>query len=297
MMAGPSLTLRELPPVAFVRDRLKKRRWFKKHLERARTADAFVVSHTKSGRTWLRVMLSHLYQKRHNIPESELIAFDNFHEIDPAIPRVYFLRDTCVPSFWRGRPDVPIPDDRPTVFLVRDPRDVAISFWFHVRSRASAAELSRKGIGAAERDLPLFDFVMHPRLGVPRVIEHFNRWQKERRAMPKAITVRYEDMRADPARELRRVVELLGGGFDAAEIAAAVAFASFESLKEKERQGFFTSERMRPTEAEGEAAFKVRKGRVGGYRDHFTPEEAARLDALVQGTLDPAYGYGRPEGT
>jgi hypothetical protein len=30
---------------------------------------------------------------------------------------------------------------------------------------------------------------------------------------------------------------------------------------------------------------------VGGYRDYFTPEQAAELEALVAERLSPAFGY------
>jgi len=35
----------------------------------------------------------------------------------------------------------------------------------------------------------------------------------------------------------------------------------------------------------------VRKGKVGGYRDFFTEEQCAQLDAMVA-ELDPIFGYG-----
>ena len=39
-------------------------------------------------------------------------------------------------------------------------------------------------------------------------------------------------------------------------------------------------------------SFKVRRGKVGGYRDDFTAAESRRIDALVQAELDPVFGYG-----
>jgi hypothetical protein len=35
----------------------------------------------------------------------------------------------------------------------------------------------------------------------------------------------------------------------------------------------------------------VRRGKVGGYRDYFTPEEVTVVDAMVEGALDPVFGY------
>jgi hypothetical protein len=43
----------------------------------------------------------------------------------------------------------------------------------------------------------------------------------------------------------------------------------------------------------------VRRAKVGGYRDYFTPEQAAELEDLVNSRLSPTFGYfperaGRP---
>lgn len=37
---------------------------------------------------------------------------------------------------------------------------------------------------------------------------------------------------------------------------------------------------------------KVRRGKVGGYRDYFTPDELARIDAYIEDHLAPAFAYG-----
>lgn len=278
-----------------LRDWRQARRWRGKRAAMFASADLLVVSHTKSGRTWLRVMLSHLWHLAHGVPVDELVRGDNFKRLAPAIPAVHFARDTRFPpETGTIRPG---PRQRVLV-LVRDPRDVAVSFWFHVRHRASPAELARKDIPPDARRLDLFAFATDPRLGVPRVIRFFNRWWQELPSFVHAARLRYEDLRADTAGELERLTGFLGERHPPERIAAAVAFASFESLKEKERQGFFASGRLGPADPPAAAAasddparFKVREGSVGGWRRHFEPDQAAVLDALVRETLEPGWGY------
>jgi hypothetical protein len=36
---------------------------------------------------------------------------------------------------------------------------------------------------------------------------------------------------------------------------------------------------------------KVRRGKVGGYRDYFTPEQAAHMEQLVRDRLSPTFNY------
>jgi alcohol sulfotransferase len=106
--------------------------------------------------------------------------------------------------------------------------------------------------------------------------------------------VRYEDLRAEPEVHLERVLEFLGAAPSAAEIAEAVAFASFDNMKQLEESAAFGSgdRRIVPGEASNPDSFKVRRGKVGGYRDYLSDEEAAVLDELVAARLAPAFGYG-----
>jgi hypothetical protein len=268
-----------------------KRRWVRRHAYRMQHADAMIISHTKSGRTWLRIMISYLYHLAYGTPAEEIIDFDNLHRLNPAIPRIYFNRDTRIPAFSRHREYLPLPTDRKTLFLVRDPRDVAVSFHFHVCKRASERELIRKGIPEEARSLSLYDFVMDPRLGIPRVISHYNRWHDEMQSMPLTMIARYEELHTDPAGTLARIMRFIDREFPRDEIDRAVEFASFENLSRKETSGFFKSGRMRPAGTGDAGSRKVRRGKVGGYSDYFTPEQNSAIDSLVSDTLYPAFGY------
>lgn len=65
---------------------LHRRRRSRKRKPQLEAADLVLMSPPKSGRTWLRVMLSHLYHLKYGVPAEEIITFDNFHARVPAIP-------------------------------------------------------------------------------------------------------------------------------------------------------------------------------------------------------------------
>jgi hypothetical protein len=268
-----------------------KRRWARKNIYQLGNADALVVSHTKSGRTWLRIMMSYLYHLEYGTPANAIIAFDNLHSLNRAIPRIYFNRDTRVPTFARDNGYIPVEKGKKVLFLVRDPRDVAVSFYFHVVNRASERELNRKGIPQQAKSLTLYDFVMHEELGIPRVIRHYNRWHDEMASMPHTMVVKYDQLRAEPLATLGDIMRFLDREFSHTQLLKAVDFASFDSLSRKEKTGFFQSGSMRPTDPRDSRSFKVRRGKVGGYRDYFTEEENHTIDALLRNELKPAYGY------
>lgn len=255
-------------------------------------ADAIVVSHTKSGNTWLRVMLSHLYHLRYGVPENEILNFDNFHRLNPAIPKLHFARDTSTPSFSFFGTMVPAPSEQKALFLLRDPRDVAVSFYFHVLHRASRRELDRKRIcREAVKGMALYDFVTDEHLGIPRVIGYMNRWFQEMSRFSDTCLIKYEEMRHDPQAVLRKAISFLDREFDEILIRQAVQFASFENLAHKEAAGFFNSGRLQPGDVADPNTFKVRRGQVGGYRDYFDAEKIEAIDALLRDALPAELGY------
>jgi hypothetical protein len=266
-----------------------RRRWRGRlEIRRFRDADVTVLSRAKSGRTWLRAMLTRLYQARYGLPENELLEFDNFHRRDRRIPKILFTHGHAIGElFDAGLVDREL-GQRSLVFLARHPCDVAVSEYFQSTRRARRYKRELYGV---DEDPEMFEFVMRGSLGLPAIVEYLNAWERRIEGRPSVLRVRYEDMRADPVESLERVVTSLGESFTRQEIADAVEFASFERLKERERENFFASHRLAPRDPDDPDSYKVRRGKVGGYRDYFRVEEIERMEALLAERLSPRYGY------
>ena len=282
-----------------LRDRIvaqrKLRRRSKKKLAQFVDADVLIVSHGKSGRTWLRTLISHLYHQRSGIPDSQLIQYDNFHRQNAEIPKISFMGHvTATKAPWAGGPAVSLSPRQKLILLLRDPRDVAVSFYFQLAKRSTAVEKLSKGVGEEIADMPIFDFVLDETFGIPRVIGQMNGWERELGGIARHQLVRYEELHADTEGTLRRVADFIGGSFTDEEIRRAVGFASFDRLKERERSGFFESDRLKPGNLTDPDSFKVRRGKVGGYKDYFTAEQIARIDETVRSRLSPSFGYHDP---
>ncbi len=274
----------------------KNRRRIRENIKRIQYADVIFVSHAKSGRTWVRVMLSHLYHQKFQTPIDEIIGFDNFNRINEQIPKIFFSHATHEPDFVRKKILQVGSRKRAFVLLVRDPRDVTVSLYFQYAHRARPEKLQEFGIPETIGSMAMFDFVCDDRLGLPEVIRYLNQWIRYIDPLPNHLLIRYEDISARPVDELTRLMEFLGGGFTQAQIAAAVDFAAYESLKKLEEDGFFRSDILQPAKAGDPDSFKVRRGKVGGYRDYFTAEQVAAIDRIVSNELDPRLGYGGNSG-
>ncbi len=71
----------------------------REQVKKLELADIVFVSFGKSGRTWLRVMVSRLFQQMYGLPPHALIGFDNFHRMNNAIPRMFFTHDNYIGDY------------------------------------------------------------------------------------------------------------------------------------------------------------------------------------------------------
>ncbi len=60
---------------------------------------------------------------------------------------------------------------------------------------------------------------------------------------------------------------------------------------EQKRVFWLAGRRMLATDRSNPNTYKVRRAKVGGYRDDFSAEELAQIDRIVESTLAPVYGY------
>ena len=111
------------------------------------------------------------------------------------------------------------------------------------------------------------EYVLHPEIGLPHVIEYHNVWWRIARQHPHALVLRYEDLREDTVGSLRRVAEFLGEAFSEEQLAAAAAFGSIDNMRALEHGGFFRNKSLRLRDASDPETFKVRRARVGGASD------------------------------
>lgn len=272
-------------------------RWLRgrEEFRRLQNADAVVVSFGKSGRTWLRVMISRFYQVKHGLSPRHLIGFDNLHRKNRAIPRIFFTHDNYLKDYTRNVDSKADFYDKKVILLVRDPRDVAISQFFQWKHRMRRGKKALNQYPLHGTEVSVFDFVMNQDAGLPKIIDYLNLWEREAAKIRRLLVVRYEDMRKDPQQVLERILDFIGTppGSDE-QIREAVEFASYENMKRLEEKKVFwlSGGRMVPGDRKNLDSYKVRRAKVGGYRDYFDDQQVAAIDRLVAMQLGSSYGYG-----
>lgn len=257
--------------------------------------DVYLISYPKCGRTWLRLMIGKAIATHFRLHEEEDILLLHWkRRIHPQVEHITVVHD--------DRPMQKTPQELETskarysgkkvIFLVRDPRDVIVSSYFELkhRSKLFVKHPDENRDGWVNDDLQAFIF--QERSGIDTIIHYYNIWANNRH-IPKAfLLVRYEDLRANPHNELRRIMNFLElEQISSSVIEEAVSFASFDNMRKMEMEEKYKSEMLKPADRQDENTFKTRKGKVKGYLDELSPQAIARLDQKIRSELSDFFGY------
>jgi hypothetical protein len=244
-----------------------------------RDDDIFLISYPRSGSTWLRFLLANLLA-----PRSVAVTFANIEEF---VPDVYVsatenLERHASPRILKSHEPFD-PRYRRTVYIVRDPRDVAASYRAYLMKMNYLPE-----------DLSAHDFL---RRFVDGQLDTFGTWQEHvegwltaRREDVDFLTTRYEDMRTDPLRELARIAEFVGAPAEPERLGKAIAASDIEAMRRLERATGHLWKPLRGSRPDGEF---VRHGGIGSGIDEFptgalTTMEDAWSDLLEDCGYSPA---------
>jgi Sulfotransferase domain len=251
-----------------------------------RQAEAVIISFPKSGRTFVRAMLSRLFQRRFGIDETRLLEFPMLLKAAPNVPRLLF---THAGDAMRTADEIQLNPaayaGRRVVLLARHPGDVAVSRYHHLKHRSR--DRARRRLA----EQPLETFVWAENGGIPAIVRFMNQWAELARERPDVGIVRYEDFLAEPLAALGDLAAKIGLDLTPEDIEDAAEFGALGNLKQREREGYFQSSRLRAARKGDEASYKVRSGSSGGFRKRLLAEEAAKVDTYVAETLDPIFGY------
>lgn len=262
--------------------RSARRRWRDEpHLRAAAArADAFLVSYPKSGRTWLRYLMSCYFANCAELGfEPDLTTtfrvLPNFDR-DPVRGIGAFVGDAK-----RDRMPLVLVSHltytrrlflrQPVIFLVRDPRDVIVSAYFHATRH--------KKVFSGDIDAFLDD----TRYGLPALFHFLNGWAdglEDRRH----IIVSYEHLLREPENAVGTILSFLNIKQHGGLLRDAIAAAQFDRMRDKERdQGIPGHDYDR-----GDVlSRRMRNGKAGSHTEWLTPGQSALILGRCQRELTP----------
>jgi hypothetical protein len=252
--------------------------------------DVVIATYPKTGSTWFQLMIRTLLSDHYQLgPDATGRVFvDSLlttYRLPEDVPRVYITHG--MPGFNEDRHQAMFVESRRfsgkrVILLVREPKDTMVSLYFHNRHRTVPP------VYTGEIDAMVYDDVY----GIGKYIKYYQVWQRDRHRFKDLLLVKYEDLKADPAQELRRTASFIGIK-DASDVAIqrAVDACSFENMKKAEAAGSGHVPGLNRSKNPSAEAFKVREGVVGGYRSHLGDAAIQHIDRCVREQLPGLYGY------
>lgn len=212
--------------------------------------DVFIVSYPKSGNTWVRFLIANLLKQG-----DEEIDFYTVHRYVPEVGRHNQMiqglpRPRVMKSHARYRHEYPR-----VIYVVRDGRDVYVSYYFHSVTGSVAGTTFREFLRRRDHFPCLWG-------------DHVESWLFRRYQQSEMLVVTYEGLIANCLGQLRRIADFIGLEAKERQLRSAVEAASFQNMRRLEL------ERGRPYKHDGPEAF-VRKAQPGNWREFFGPEEKA----------------------
>ena len=226
--------------------------------------DTFIISYPKSGNTWTRFLIANLAY-----PETPA-NFANINQLTPD-PEALSKRELArmprpriIKSHQYFDPRYPR-----VIYVVRDPRDVALSQYHFQRKRRLFAD-----------DYPIEQFVTRFVAGQTSPYaswgDNVASWLVTRQNRPGFLLLRYEDMLEDAARELAKVAAFLGIPADPDRIRNAVTGSAANEMRKMEKT---QSRQWSSTKDTRQDIPFVREAKAGGWRTGLPDAAVAQLEA------------------
>ncbi len=274
----------------------------------------WLASYPKSGNTWLRLLLANLLSENTeaidinniSLPQSDIINRRIFEEttlidssllscdeVDALRPQmvealaadvegdVYVKLHGAYRTLADGAPMLGRGQARAALYVMRDPRDVVVSYAHHtgasIGHHISALNNPLAAI-ARERDYytPQVPQVLYDWSG------HVESWA-DQRDVPVHV-IRYEDMHDAPVATLQKVADFLDLAVSAERVEHAVRCAEFSALQRTELESGF-----RERFVESTAPF-FRSGRAGGWREVLSLEQQQAITDAHSRVME-RFGY------
>jgi hypothetical protein len=238
--------------------------------------DVFLVSYPKSGNTWARFLLANL------LHPAQSVTFANLRCLVPDFDGGGTKRDfdrmprpRIIKSHACFDPHYPR-----VIYIVRDPRDVAVSQYHYHRKRRKI-----------EDDFPIERFVAQFLTGEiwdnASWGQNVLTWVATREGDPRFLLLRYEDMIADTGRELKKVAAFLGLHVPDEQVSRAVERSSAGQMRKMEQE---QSDKSGLTKGSRKDLAFVRTASAGGWRSELPSPLVAKIEA-AWGPLMRHLGY------
>lgn len=235
---------------------------------KVRENDIFLVSYPKSGNTWARFLIG-------NYLTNGAFTFLNSNDL---IPDMHAHPEKCeaitdqriIKSHFSYRADF-----NKVIYIVRDPRDVAVSYYYYY------LKYVYNKIESKPEFHDFFKLFMSGNVEFGLWDSHVNSWSNVQRK--NVLVLRYEDFIVDTTNCLQKMITFIYGSFDDKLIKTAVEASRFEKMAEMEQ---LQRSRLPRNAASDSSIPFVRKGEPGNFIEYFSEMELSQITSKFGGTME-----------
>jgi hypothetical protein len=188
--------------------------------------DTFIVSYPRSGNTWTRFLVANL------VYAGQPVTFANIERLIPDCEAQSnrYLKRVARPRIIKSH-EYFDPRYKKAIYIVRDPRDVALSYYNFSRKYRQIED-------SYPLDRYIGDFVDGRLTSADWGTwgENVGTWMAARKGRPTFLLLRYEDLIADTPTELAKVARFFGVDASPEELRRAIENSSADHLRELEKK-------------------------------------------------------------
>ncbi|XP_027710309.1 sulfotransferase family cytosolic 1B member 1-like [Vombatus ursinus] len=252
--------------------------WERVEQFQCRPEDVWIITYPKSGTTWVSEIMD-LIKNDGSVEKQEQI---------PIVQRVPMMESAApgtLPSGTENLEKMPSPrfvkshlpiallpknfweSDCKIIYVARNAKDVAVSYYNFDRMNKFHPEP-----GTFAEYLEKF---MSGNVAYGSWYEHVTSWWEKKKDHP-ILYLFYEDIKEDPKREIRKIMEFLGKKLDEEALDRIVQLTSFETMKDNSLVNY----RLLPTTLMDHSISPfMRKGIAGDWKNYFTVAQNEKFDA------------------
>lgn len=249
--------------------------------------DKYLISFPKSGRTWVRMLIGYYLNNFYNLdlPLANLSITQRLYKYHANIPRI------SVSHY--GNPHLIHIDDikldkekfknKKVIFLIRDPRPIAVSNFYQFMFRGDKDRANFKNFSSS-----INDFVLGNYGGVKSIVKYYNLWLSNYGLNSNFFIIKYENLLIETKSEFEKILSIFNLPIDHDLINETINFCNINNLKKLEIEGKLNEYHFGGTNMKNS---KVRSVGKKKWFDEVNTKTRKKMNEIINNKLDKRLNY------